>query len=160
RPARLSRTPPPGDATILASHRCGLSRSCNADDGAVALPHPSRSRRHPLDRQAPPGPRLGGDLRHPVRAPAVRPPAGTGPAPAPAPGQYFGWNGDTSTLPSDAQCAAAVRRGQPEIRPNNTPYNNTPGSASTTQWPRVTGNFTGTTDEIIQWGACKWGFDE
>jgi autotransporter family porin len=53
-----------------------------------------------------------------------------------------------------------VRRGQPEIRPNNTPYNNTPGSASAPQWPRVTGNFTGTTDEIIQWGACKWGFDE
>jgi autotransporter family porin len=25
---------------------------------------------------------------------------------------------------------------------------------------RVTGNFTGTTDEIIQWAACKWGFDE
>ena len=23
-----------------------------------------------------------------------------------------------------------------------------------------TGNFTGTTDEIIQWAACKWGFDE
>ncbi len=25
---------------------------------------------------------------------------------------------------------------------------------------RVDGNFTGTTDEIIQWAACKWGFDE
>ncbi len=25
---------------------------------------------------------------------------------------------------------------------------------------RVTGNFKGTTDEIIQWGACKWGIDE
>lgn len=25
---------------------------------------------------------------------------------------------------------------------------------------RVTGNFTGTTDEIIQWASCKWGFDE
>ena len=25
---------------------------------------------------------------------------------------------------------------------------------------RVDGNFTGTTDEILQWGACKWGFDE
>jgi autotransporter family porin len=25
---------------------------------------------------------------------------------------------------------------------------------------RVDGKFTGTTDEIIQWGACKWGFDE
>lgn len=25
---------------------------------------------------------------------------------------------------------------------------------------RIDGNFVGTTDEIIQWGACKWGFDE
>ena len=25
---------------------------------------------------------------------------------------------------------------------------------------RLDGNFTGTTDEILQWGACKWGFDE
>ena len=25
---------------------------------------------------------------------------------------------------------------------------------------RIDGQFTGTTDEIIQWGACKWGFDE
>ena len=24
----------------------------------------------------------------------------------------------------------------------------------------MTGNFTGTTDEIIQWASCKWGFDE
>lgn len=24
---------------------------------------------------------------------------------------------------------------------------------------QITGNFTGTTDEIIQWAACKWGFD-
>ena len=26
--------------------------------------------------------------------------------------------------------------------------------------PRVDGAFTGTTDEIIQWAACKWGIDE
>ncbi len=26
--------------------------------------------------------------------------------------------------------------------------------------PRIDGDFTGTTDEIIQWGTCKWGFDE
>ena len=27
-------------------------------------------------------------------------------------------------------------------------------------YDRVDGNFTGTTDEIIQWAACKWGIDE
>ncbi len=81
-------------------------------------------------------------------------------APAPGANGYFGWNTQTSTLPTEDQCAAAVRRGQPEIRTDNTPYNTTRGSASAPQWPRVTGNFTGTTDEIIQWAACKWGFDE
>jgi autotransporter family porin len=25
---------------------------------------------------------------------------------------------------------------------------------------RIDGDFTGTTDEIIQWASCKWGFDE
>jgi len=81
-------------------------------------------------------------------------------APAPGASGYFGWNGNTASLPDEAQCAAAVRRGQPEIRPDNKPYNDTPGWASAPQWPRVTGNFTGSTDEIIQWAACKWGFDE
>ncbi len=82
------------------------------------------------------------------------------PAPAPAPAGYFGWIGLGGALPSDAQCAAAVRRGQPEVRPNNTPYNTTTWSATSREFPRATGNFTGTTDEIIQWAACKWGFDE
>jgi hypothetical protein len=27
-------------------------------------------------------------------------------------------------------------------------------------YSRVTGNFVGSTDEIIQWAACKWGIDE
>ncbi len=26
--------------------------------------------------------------------------------------------------------------------------------------PRISGNFTGTTDEIIQWAACKWGLSD
>jgi autotransporter family porin len=26
--------------------------------------------------------------------------------------------------------------------------------------PRVNGNFVGSTDEILQWAACKWGIDE
>lgn len=34
------------------------------------------------------------------------------------------------------------------------------GIGSTAGALRVTGNFTGTTDEIIQWTACKWGIDE
>jgi autotransporter family porin len=47
-----------------------------------------------------------------------------------------------------------------EIRPQNETFNATRGSAPHPAYPRVTGNFTGTTDEILQWVACKWGIDE
>jgi autotransporter family porin len=35
-----------------------------------------------------------------------------------------------------------------------------PANPPSALYKRVTGNFTGTTDEIIQWAACKWGIDE
>jgi hypothetical protein len=68
-----------------------------------------------------------------------------------------------AALPSDAECAARVTP-TPEIRPENAVYNNTRGSGPPVNPPRemykrVTGNFTGTTDEILQWAACKWGID-
>jgi autotransporter family porin len=64
-------------------------------------------------------------------------------------------------LPSEEQCAAEVRATpSPETRPLNAPYNNTPWQAHPTFFPRATGNFTGTTDDIIRWAACKWGYDE
>ena len=46
------------------------------------------------------------------------------------------------------------------MRPQNATFNATKGSSPSNLYPRVTGNFTGTTDEIIQWASCKWGFDE
>jgi hypothetical protein len=66
-----------------------------------------------------------------------------------------------SPLPSDAECAARVRPAA-EIREVNRVPNATRGAPSGASGllGRVTGNFTGTTDEIIQWAACKWGFDE
>ncbi len=69
-----------------------------------------------------------------------------------------------SSLPSDATCAGRVRR-TGEKRPQNATYNQTRGHGPPSNPPaplyrRVTGNFTGTTDEIIQWAACKWGVDE
>ncbi len=43
----------------------------------------------------------------------------------------------------------------------NQTYNSTKGTRPPTRtYPRVDGNFTGTTDEILQWAACKWGIDE
>jgi hypothetical protein len=78
-----------------------------------------------------------------------------------------------SALPSDAQCAARVQR-RSENKPMNNAYNATPGDqqlgsdvfsgddprAYTAIGVRVTGHFSGTTDEILQWAACKWGVDE
>jgi autotransporter family porin len=69
-----------------------------------------------------------------------------------------------SALPSDATCAAEVRSAA-ETRSKNNTANHTKGTQKnlTTPYPlfsRVDGNFTGTTDEIIQWAACKWGIDE
>jgi hypothetical protein len=63
-----------------------------------------------------------------------------------------------ATLPSDATCAAQVRP-MPERRPINNTANHTRGAA-VNGLARVTGDFTGTTDEIIEWVACKWGIDE
>ncbi|HEY4331355.1 MAG TPA: hypothetical protein VGM78_02245 [Ilumatobacteraceae bacterium] len=66
-----------------------------------------------------------------------------------------------SALPSDAECAAQVRP-MAERRPANAVFNNTAGLGDGTisDLPRVDGHFTGTTDEIIEWVACKWGIDE
>ncbi len=63
-----------------------------------------------------------------------------------------------ATLPSDATCAARVQP-VPEVRPTNDGPNHTRGVGGNTEFPRVTGNYTGSTDEIIQWAACKWGID-
>jgi hypothetical protein len=83
-----------------------------------------------------------------------------------------------ATLPDEASCTPRVRRSAWEPRPANTTANHrVPVSAelaAVAPWDsahsydnralalqaRVTGAFTGTTDEILQWVACKWGFDE
>jgi hypothetical protein len=76
-----------------------------------------------------------------------------------------------SPLPSDAQCTALLdqhRNPAFEPRPENAGANQTNVLRDGYRFPpqeleglgaRVTGDFTGTTDEIIQWAACRWGFD-
>ena len=83
-----------------------------------------------------------------------------------------------SPILSDADAAARVRRSSWEPRPTNAVQNATVPTAAelatfhsyngTGQWgncdyshrAKVTGNFKGTTDEIIQWAAWKWGLPE
>jgi hypothetical protein len=95
--------------------------------------------------------------------PPPEPSPGPTPPPPGGPG-YFATLPPGSALPSDADCAVRVRAA-PEVRQANVPYNQTKGHGAPANPPqplyaRVTGNFTGTTDEIIQWAACKWGLDE
>jgi Big-like domain-containing protein len=90
---------------------------------------------------------------------------------------YYSLLPSGSALPSDSQCAAGVAGDTFEPVPGNAVPNNTmmtasdlstysseasggeggsPGSYLT----RADGQFTGTTDAILKWASCKWGFDE
>ena len=42
----------------------------------------------------------------------------------------------------------------------NAAYLATKGTKANTDYPRVDGQYTGTTDQVLQWAACKWGIDE
>jgi autotransporter family porin len=91
-------------------------------------------------------------------------------------GMYFRQAPAGARLPrADAVCARLVTRRSLERRPDNAIANHTVPTGAV-QWPlgsgqlhwrgwvanrrRITGRYTGTTDEIIRWGACKWGLDE
>ena len=81
-----------------------------------------------------------------------------------------------SALPGDSTCASQITMSSFEPRPDNNAANHqvpttaqianlhpesliTIDSNSDSLRRRITGNFTGTTDEILQWAACKWGID-
>jgi len=96
------------------------------------------------------------------------------PEPPPAPATWIKELPPGTNLPTDAEAAAMVRRHAWEPRPENATANQTKPSgavnwnwtninyypAAATIFRRVSGDFTGTTDESIQWAAAKWGFDE
>ena len=91
--------------------------------------------------------------------------------PVPEPVDYFATLPPGQVLPAGEECAQLVRA-VPENVPENATYNNTTGVTVSGQTylsrqleaehleERIDGDFTGTTDEVIQWAACKWGFDE
>ncbi len=86
---------------------------------------------------------------------------------------YFETLPPGSALPDGERCAQLVTD---EPSTENRPENNTMNSTVVTIppveidgadsfWndalaPRITGDFAGTTEQILRWGACKWGFDE
>jgi hypothetical protein len=102
----------------------------------------------------------------------------------PPPNGYFTLvpEGSWSSLPGDAACANRVHQSEWEPRPENDRANHhlvnpdyvrrsfdirprAVEGAYAPRWdswllPRVDGQFTGTTDEIFQWAACKWGLPD
>jgi hypothetical protein len=80
-------------------------------------------------------------------------------------------------LPGEAECALQVHQSSWEPRPANDVANHRvptaqqiaglflrgPDKGQSTKSDnigrQITGNFTGTTDEILQWVSCKWGID-
>lgn len=138
----------------------------------------------PSNPATPGGPQAGapsGPRQSLGPTPISRPRPSSGPPPASG---YFSLQpaGASSSLPSDSQCAAEVHSSTWEPRPQNRQQNSTmpaPGAMAASfssrprdragtynslwdSWllPRVDGRFTGTTDEILQWAACKWGLPD
>ena len=87
---------------------------------------------------------------------------------------YFHTLPPDARLPSGAECARWVRASSsPESRPANALSNRNvgyrvhpsvfpPGDSPqvTKLAPSISGEFTGTTQEILQWASCKWGIDQ
>jgi autotransporter family porin len=97
------------------------------------------------------------------------------PPPAPSSSStLFGTLPPGAALPSGAECAREVlASADPEVRPGNSTFNDTTGQAVGPGFlpsgdsaraqklvSRINGDFTGTTEEILRWAACKWGIDQ
>jgi hypothetical protein len=90
-------------------------------------------------------------------------------------GKYFTTLPPLASLPSDSQCAASIPPIPEQIK-ENTPFNYTVPTASQlaqfhrnpasgvtpvpSEFSRVDGDYTGSTEMILRWTACKWGIDE
>jgi hypothetical protein len=106
-------------------------------------------------------------------------PPGAPPMGPPPPDGYFRLKplSDYARLPDDKAAAAMVHRTGWEPRPGNYSYNHTEpahlalrrvsraADAYDPLWNkyvlgRITGHYTGTTDEIFEWAAAKWGLPD
>ena len=89
-------------------------------------------------------------------------------------GVFFNTLPPGAALPSGAECASLVRKSpSPENRPANERFNATvgqqvgPGIFPQGDKPeaaalasRIDGDFTGSTEDILRWAACKWGINQ
>jgi autotransporter family porin len=166
---RQSTVGPARRATLLATALL-LLPACQADPGAGgpgADGPPAASTTADEGSPAPPT-ATSGPTGSPA-PPTTRPPA----KPAPAPSR-FTTRPPGADLPSGGQCATWVHaRPRKENKRVNRPFNRTRGHrvdvamfagndprAARRLAPRIDGRFTGTTEEILRWAACKWGVDE
>jgi hypothetical protein len=96
------------------------------------------------------------------------------PSPTPS-GIVFQTLPPDDALPTGAECTRWVRESRsPENKAANQPYNRTAGQhvgahffpagdtpqADAMLAPRINGDFTGTTADILRWAACKWGISQ
>jgi hypothetical protein len=142
---------------VVSSTTAAPAATATAIPGTTSAPSTA-----PAASVVPPSPTAPPNTTAPgTTAPGTKAPASTAPPPTspPTSTSHFSTLPVGAALPSDSACAAAVRR-SPEVRAANAAPNSTKGVGANSTYPRVTGNFTGTTDEILQWAACKWGIDE
>ncbi|HYH59626.1 MAG TPA: hypothetical protein VD790_10470 [Thermoleophilaceae bacterium] len=163
---------------VLKQVRTSRVRRSEQRDSAGAIRDafaPTEPRQPDPAPEPAPAPSEPGTVEQPqTEQPQVEQPPVSEPAPDPVP-----QGGTATTRPvgspilSDAEAASRVHRSSWEPRPGNAGENSRVPSQSdlrdfyennisvTGEHKRlVTGNFTGTTDEIIQWAAWKWGIDE
>ena len=103
-------------------------------------------------------------VEEPIEEPAVEE--------AVEPTYYFATSAPGAALPDGEACAEQVLVDpSEENRPENAEPNNTIVDVTVDidgadeRWnaelaPRISGDFTGTTDQVLRWVSCKWGFDE
>ena len=149
---------------LAAAAGCGSVATPHAQAGTHQVPHALLLR--PGGRAA----RLIADADRASGTLAVSSAVSRSAQPVPAPA-YFRTLPPGAKLPSGAQCARWVRaRPMAENKGANRRFNHTTGQhvgrsffagdepqADRLLAPRITGDFTGTTKEILRWAACKWG---
>lgn len=112
-----------------------------------------------------------GPVPSPAPATQVQSPVPAGPSPGSSGGRSFALAPLGTPLPrSDAYCAQQVQPFPERIAANTTANHDVPPAGTNFHWgpwaqkagtfSHVDGNFSGTTDEILEWAACKWGWDE